>query len=105
MNTNTIKDMYVKGMLTTEQVILMCITDVFGDPNLSRSMLSEAMDERKKQKSPNRRWTAEEKDTLKTLYEGGVSRKEIANALGISQRQINGQIGAMRLLRPKTQTA
>lgn len=51
--------------------------------------------------SNSHRWTDEERQLVRDLYEQNVHVDEIARRLGLSMTQITGQVASMGLHRPK----
>lgn len=101
-NINTIiKALHDEGVITTEQVTIIALVGNGFSIDEARYIAANLNTGNKGEKRAYRRWTDEEKDTLRRLYESGVPRKEIAATLGRSDKQIGGVIGQMRLRRPQ----
>lgn len=96
-----IKTLHDEGVISTEQVTIIALVNNGFSIGEAKYIATHLNTEDKSRKRKNTRWTPEEKATLQSLYEQGVSRDEIAKYLKRSKQQVGGMIGAMRLLRPK----
>ena len=104
VSMDVIKTMYLGGYLTTQQVVLAaCLAAGFSEDDATSISAQFAPPRPKKQAVRQyRRWAPEEKALLKSLYEAGTSRDEIASLLQMDKKRVIGMISVMRLNRPRT---
>lgn len=103
-NNKSVAEMFRYELLDDETVILLALTDVFGDITMARNVLDTFKDKVQKQvKSTTprgyHRWSDEDKKILIELWSVGAKRSEIAARIGITEAQVSSMANNLRLRR------